>query len=231
LSGGNGREDAAILSSKTSAEIAYRKILQSILENKLPKGEFLSQRMLAELSETSIISVREALKRLEFEHLLESIPRWGYRIPVETRERIINLYGIREALEVMVAYLLAKTADEEQLTRIFSKAEECDLIQTTGENSIERFAARHRELHLFMAESTGNEQLMKELERLGLRSLLYQSAKSTWAREVDNWEYWHRSLAEAIMSRDTCRAQEAMHKHIQHGLHHDLKMFDEGLFQ
>ncbi|NQT57865.1 MAG: GntR family transcriptional regulator [Bacteroidetes bacterium] len=220
-----------ILHQKTSSDIAYTAILQAILESELPKGEFLSQRMLADLSGTSIISVREALKRLEHEHLLESIPKWGYRIPVETRERIIALYSIREALEVMVAYLLAKSITEENAKLVYALAEECDLIRTDGENSIKEFSGKHRDLHLFMAECTGNYLLKKELQRLGLRSLLYQSAKSTWANEVDNWEFWHRSLVEAILSHDIVKAQEAMHKHIQHGLHHDLIMFDRGLFR
>ncbi len=98
---------------KTSSEKAYQALLREILGGSLPKGEFLSQRMLAELADTSIISVREALKRLEYEYLLESVPKWGVRIPVETRARIKDLYGIREALEVMVAYLLCKKNDQE----------------------------------------------------------------------------------------------------------------------
>ena len=56
---------------KTSSEKAYQALLREILGGSLPKGEFLSQRMLAELADTSIISVREALKRLEYEYLLE----------------------------------------------------------------------------------------------------------------------------------------------------------------
>lgn len=206
-------------------------MLKAILENRLPKGEFLSQRMLAALAETSIISVREALKRLEHEHLLEFVPKWGYLIPVETRERIISLYGIREALEVMIAYLLSQSLSEENARRLYKLAEECDLIHTDGEKSLNEFAKKHRELHLMMAEYTGNIHLKKELERLWLRSLLYQSAKSTWAGDVKNAEFWHRSLVEAILTRDENRAQKAMHEHIQHGQFHDLKMFDQGLLK
>src|SRR6056297_234479 len=90
----------------TSSEKAYRKLLEAILENKLERGEFISQRKLAVIAETSIVSVREALKRLEHEYLIEFIPKWGVRIPIETRERIIELYAVREALEVMTSYLL-----------------------------------------------------------------------------------------------------------------------------
>ena len=218
------------MDQRTSSEKAYRAILQAILEGQLPKGEFLSQRMLASIAGTSIISVREALKRLEHEHILEAIPKWGVRIPLETRERIQGLYGVREALEVMVAYLLCTQNDPVVAKEIMEKATECDLITTEGEGSVEYFAQKHRELHLLMAERSGNRHLKIELERLGLRSLLYQSAKSTWASEVADWRNWHRNLVGEIFSCDPARAQEAMHQHIQHGLHHDLLMFDRGMF-
>ena len=212
----------------TASDKAYRAILQAILENKFPKGEFLSQRKLATLAGTSIISVREALKRLEHEHMLESVPKWGVRIPVETRERIISLYGIREALEVMVAYLLAKTISDSDAEVLYQKAEECDLMHLDSNYTIEAIAKNHRALHLWMAEKAGNFAIKKELERLGLRSLLYQSRKPRETDAIANWERWHRWLVEEILSHDTTRAQEAMHRHIQHGLQHDLYMFDQG---
>ena len=91
--------------------------------------------------------------------MLESVPKWGVWILLEKRERIIALYGVREALEVMVAYLLAKTISD------------------------------------------------------------------------DNWEWWYRWLVEEIISHDTIWAQEVMHHRIQHGLHHDLFMSDQGMLQ
>lgn len=214
----------------TSAEKAYHRIQKAILEGELPRGDFLSQRMLAELAGTSIISVREALKRLEHEHFLESVPRWGVRIPRETRESITDRYALREAIEVMVAYLLSRNIDSRNADELRLRADECDAIAVDDADAVSRFADRHRELHLFMAECTGKQLLKSELERLGLRSLLYQSARTTWAQRVDNWQRWHRSLVDEILSGDSVRAQQAMHHHVQHGLHHDLQMFEEGLF-
>jgi len=215
------------MSGESSSEKAYRNILEAILDNRLQIGVFLSQRKLAEIAGTSIISAREALKQLQHEYYLEHVPRWGYRIPLETRGLIIERYALREAIEVMVAYILSGLEDRSFAPELSRRAEECDLIRTDDTDSITRFAKKHRELHLYMAECTGNQLLYRELERLGLRSLLNQSAKLTWAQEVDNWERWHRNLIDEILSGDPCRAQEAVHKHIQHGLYHDLKKFDE----
>ena len=121
---------------ETSAEKAYQAILKHILEGELPRGEFLSQRMLAEIADTSIISVREALKRLENDRLIESIPRWGVRIPIETRERIVEMYGVREAVEVMIAYLLCKDNNQRSKKEILKLADEIDGIDTTNPDNI-----------------------------------------------------------------------------------------------
>jgi DNA-binding GntR family transcriptional regulator len=214
----------------TSSEKAYQAILKVILEGTLPRGEFLSQRMLAELADTSIISVREALKRLEYEHLIESIPKWGVRIPVETRTRIKDLYGIREALEVMVAYMLCTKNDRKAAEDLYQIADEIDNIDTSVTENIEKLSKRHRKFHLYMAESTGNNQLLVELKRLSLWSLLYQDPKKVWEVREINWKTWHKDLVNEIFSLDPARAQEAMHKHIQHGMQGDLMKFDEGFF-
>ena len=215
----------------TCSEKAYQALLEAILTDKFPKGEFLNQRMLAAFAGTSIISAREALKQLAHEHIVESIPKWGVRIPIDTRQRITDLYRVREGLEVMAAYLLNKLDNPASMEELYHKAEECDRISTEAADGVDLFARTHREFHLLLAEKTGNTYLQKELERFALRSYLYQSAKSTWAYEVHDWQHWHRNLVTEIFSQDAVRAQEAMHAHIEHGLHNDLILFEQGLFK
>jgi DNA-binding GntR family transcriptional regulator len=216
-------EDLAALSS---ADKAYNKLRKAILGNELPRQEFLSQRMLAELTETSVISVREALKKLEYEGLIESIPRWGVRIPIDTREALIERYTVREALEVMSAYLVSRHVEPEQAATLRKLAEDCDSLMSVDEEHVPEFSTRHQQLHLYLAECSGSTLIKKELERLNIQALLFQSAKRVWARQVRNWERWHRNLIEDILSGDHQRAQEAMHNHIQHGLRYNLKVFE-----
>ncbi|MFP4178810.1 MAG: GntR family transcriptional regulator [Spirochaetaceae bacterium] len=208
---------------KTSAEKAYTIILNAVKENILPRNTFLSQRKLAEMAGTSIISVREALKRLEQEGVFEAIPKWGVRIPEASKERLIETYQVREGIETMVAYILSQHVNAEDKKHIYRLAEECDNIKVEGRESIIHFSEKHQELHLYMAGCTGNTQLREQLERIGLRIIIYQSAKFTWFQQVENWEYWHRGLVDKIFSGDTSLAQQAMHEHIQHGLHYDIR--------
>ena len=212
-------------SMQTSVQKSYNILLKSIMEDRLPKNSFLSQRKLATMTDTSIISVREALKKLEHQGIIEAIPQWGVRIPVPTKERLIETYQVREAIEVMVAYILTQHADEQQKEQLYRMAEVCDTIEVGNEESILHFSEKHRDLHLYMAECTGNRHLKEHLEQIGLRMIIFQSAKCTWFQQIDNWEYWHRGLLDKIFSGDINTGQQAMHEHIQHGLHSDLRMF------
>jgi DNA-binding GntR family transcriptional regulator len=211
---------------QTASEKAYERILSAITQDKLPKGQFLSQRDLAALADTSVVSVREALKRLESEGLIEAVPRWGVRIPVETKTSLEERYRVREALEVMAVYLLSQAFDAETAQKLREMARACDEIQERDMYHIEEFYERHQQLHLTIAESTGIELLKKELERIQLRGLLFRSAQKTWTRRLkEEGERWHRDLIEAILSGDPRLAQETMHRHIQFGLEHDLEVF------
>ncbi len=197
------------------------------MENQLPKEVFLSQRMLANMTGTSVISTRDALKQLSHEGLLDFIPRWGYRIPKTTRTHIIEQYGLREALEVMVAYLLAVGTTEEQQTKLREYAGLCDSLHKTTSEDLSQISQTHRDLHLFMAECTGNTLLRKELGLLTIRSLRFQGRKELWTGDIEHPETWHSYLIDEILSGDSDRAQKAMHEHIQHGMNFDLRMFDD----
>ena len=213
----------------TNVDKAYQILLKQIIEKKLPAGEFLSQRKLSETTHTSVVSLREALKRLEGEGVLEAVPRWGVRIPVETEQDLVYRYELREVMEVLAALKISQGIDLEKAKTLRKLAAECDAIDGADTEHILEFAEKHRELHIFLAECSGNPLLAKELERLRVRSLMFQSAKTTWAKDVTNkrWKRWHRDLIEEILSGDSVRAQEAMRAHIRHGLANDLKFFNE----
>lgn len=196
------------------------------MENTLEKGKFLSQRKLAVLTGTSVVSVREALKRLEYENLIEMIPKWGVRIPEHTRDRIIQLYAVREGLEVMVAYILSQRVEEIDADSLHRAAAECDRVETDTPEGLDHYAMLHRDLHLMLAQTTENKILKTELERLRVRSLLFQSDKVKWQKNIANPKRWHQELIEEILSGDAQRAETAMHRHVQHGLQYDLEIFD-----
>ncbi|MBL4702200.1 MAG: GntR family transcriptional regulator [Phycisphaeraceae bacterium] len=60
---------------KTSEQITYERLKDLIVDNKLPQGEFLSQRKLAESVGATLVTLRSSLRSLENDGLVENVPR------------------------------------------------------------------------------------------------------------------------------------------------------------
>ena len=102
------------------AEKAYEEILNQLLSKKLRPGDLIDRRQIANDLDVSLMPVSEAVKRLEYEGLLEAMPRRGTRVPVPDREDILAQMVVREALECQAARMVAgpevQNAAEELLT-------------------------------------------------------------------------------------------------------------------
>ena len=206
----------------TVEEQAYRSLRQAILRGDLPAGEFLSQRKLASLSGTSVISVRGALRRLENEGLIENVPRLGVRIPAETPETVADRYFMRETLEVAAVRRIAGKLDKVQTANLKKLARECDHIQGTDPAAVERFADAHMRLHLLIASCSGSPLLEESIRCLKLRGLMAMNAQRGWAQARDSGPRHHQDLVAVIVTGDTGRAVRAMSRHIRRGLRHEL---------
>ncbi len=111
---------------KTKEEKACDALREFILSGAVPTGEFFSQRRLADRIGAAVVTVRAALRQLENEGLVESIPKWGVRIPQETRASLQDRYYLREVFEVeAVGQIVSRrdVIDKETLRRL---AIQCD---------------------------------------------------------------------------------------------------------
>ena len=110
-------------------ERAYLHIQQLLLSGKLEAGSSVSEQMLAKDLGSSRTPIREAMNQLAAEGLLEPSPNGGMIVTQLGREDIIELYELREALEV---YAVGKDAGFEPLRAWFSALYEVLLGQSQG---------------------------------------------------------------------------------------------------
>ena len=207
----------------TVEQQAYHALRKEILGGGFPAGEFLSQRKLAARSGASVISVRGALRTLENEGLIENVPQWGVRIPVDTPETIEDRYFMREVLEVAAVRRMAGKLDKIQIAQLKELARECDGIKGEDDAAVERFADAHMRLHLLIASCSGSALLEESLRRLKLRSLMALNAKRGWAQARDRSPRHHQDLIKILVAGDTPRAARAMARHVRRGLKHELQ--------
>ena len=98
------------------ADQVFEHIETDILSGKYQRGEILTEsRLCAELG-VSRTPIREALRRLEQEHLIEETGKGSVVVGI-TEKDLADIFMIREQLEGMVAALAAENRTEEQFRR------------------------------------------------------------------------------------------------------------------
>ena len=203
---------------KTSEEITYNRLKTLIIDNKLPQGEFLSQRKLAESVGTTIVTLRSSLRLLENDGLLENIPKWGVRIPVESEESIKERYYVRELLEVGAIDKMLDIHDLSIKSILEEKAAECDAVKLASSESFKDFAKKHTDLHLTIIRLSGNKLLYRELNRLNFRSMMLSNSKYGWALHRESFtDSHHRDFIKKLFDNSRQEALEAAREHIREG--------------
>ena len=138
----------------------------AIVNMDLLPGQVLVERELCEMTSASRPSVREALRQLESEGLVESRNGRGTVVAAPTRERAEQLYEVRAELEGMAAELFARRADADQraaLHRAFAAVAEA------AESGNVSMLGPKDELYRVLADGAGNPILSEMLAGLQRR--------------------------------------------------------------
>jgi len=110
-----GRSRRAPLPKPTAVALAHAQLRQSILAERLKPGEWLRQEELATGLSMSRQPIREALRLLGEEGLVELTPHRGARVTPLSLEELEEIYGARIGLEGLIARYAAVKIDEQAL--------------------------------------------------------------------------------------------------------------------
>lgn len=110
-----GRARRSSLPKPTAVALAHAQLRQSILFERLKPGEWLRQEELASRLSMSRMPIREALRLLGEEGLVELSPHRGARVALLSLEELEEIYGARIGLEGLVARYAAVKIDAQKL--------------------------------------------------------------------------------------------------------------------
>src|SRR5918996_149151 len=165
---------------QTKEAIAYERLKMLILSGEIQKNEFLSQRALARHVDTNLTTLRTALRQLERDGLIENVPKWGVRVPLETEERLLDLYFMRELLETGAVRRIVKRRKEVDFATLAKKAEECDARARKLPKNIVEYSQSHFDFHMELARQSGSELLARSLRGIHFRSWLLWHDLRLW---------------------------------------------------
>lgn len=194
--------------------IVYQELKRRIIEKELAPGEKVNQDHLKEELDVSRTPIQSALVKLEQERLVDLIPRRGFFVRKITMEETVTYYEIREVMEGLAARKAAKYISDEQskkLDRFFSN------IPISDENiGSKKYAIEDRNFHLYVLEIAHTELLSDMFSTFNILTISYQLPfQSGLIRAPRETIEEHRSIIEAICSRNSEQAETLMKNHLR----------------
>jgi DNA-binding GntR family transcriptional regulator len=165
--------------------------------------------------------IREALKRLQTENLVEVVPRQGLFVADITITDLQQIYEVRVEIEALCARLAAERFAPEHLAEMQVLIAE---YQANDQTDKKWLLDHDRRLHHLLAWATGNKFLYSEFEHLYNLSIRiwYLALTRIHPRDIDVEA--HLGILAAIETKDSCLAGERMREHIHH-FHNTIKSY------
>jgi DNA-binding GntR family transcriptional regulator len=213
---------AAVSDHPSLRELVYRRIKDAILGGRLEPGERIVEQSLSNELGVSRSPVREALRRLEQEGLVEATPRRGVSVAAPTVREVTNVYTIREALEGLAARLAASNVDHESLAamaRILVRME--DAIRR---GDIKGASRADTQFHARLLEATDNQRLVDLTSQLADLVRRVRAAVLAEPGRAEAALSEHRAILEALAAQDADAAERHMRAHVQRARDHMLRI-------
>lgn len=192
---------------------AYKALRKAILGRKIPPGQKLVVRALAEGLGLSPTPVKEALSALEREGLVVAVPHRGYFVLEPGLEDVREIYSLREVLEGLAARLAVQNHGKallRKLERLFEK--QC---QAADQRDIEAYGDLDLAFHRCFWEASGNKRLLATAETIDgqIRMLINSSAAIPGRLSRSRAE--HESILQAVRDGNPEAAEAAMRTHVR----------------
>jgi DNA-binding GntR family transcriptional regulator len=204
--------NAAEASTGPASQRVADYLRDAILGGQIGPGQRVRQADIAERFGASRLPVREALRMLEAEGLIEHETNKGARVPRLDMHEVDVIYQMRERLEPLALSESIPHLDADDLLRL-------DEIQTQIETSCDvgRFLELDRELHLLSYAGCQIDQLTAMVTRLWNSTQHYRRAFVSSSGPGRMWviNAEHRLLLDAIERRDTTDAERYLSGHIR----------------
>jgi DNA-binding GntR family transcriptional regulator len=204
-----------MLQPRSLVELATARLRGEILSGALEPGERLVEEQLTQRFQISRAPLREALRLLAEQGLVEHLPRRGVRVTTYSDRDFDELFAVRDALERFAVSLVRDRKPEELDTAPLEEA--MTGLRTAAEQG-DRLAAStaHRAFHLALVALADSRQLLVAYEPLILKLQLYMAANLR--READassptEGVRRHQRLYEAVLSGDPSRIEKELERH------------------
>ena len=199
------------------ADQVFEHLEKDILSGKYQRGEILTESKLSIELGVSRTPIREALRRLEQEHIIEESGKGSVVIGI-TEKDLDDIFLIRKSLESMAASLAAKNRTEAQLKELLDALELQEFY--LSKLDADQIKLMDNKFHNTLYKLSGSMTFYDVLLPLHKKVQKYRKAsvenKSRAAASVEE----HRKIYEAIKEGNSQKAALYAEKHIENAYNH-----------
>jgi len=189
-------------------EQVAERISQAILHGDYQPGQRIPEQSIADQYQISRGPVREALRLLESEGVIEILPRRGAHVTSLTVEEVTDIFNIRAALIGLSVRLASENMQPDQLSQMKSWVSRLGKI-CTEPDATEEYVSISFRVSLFVGRIYGNERLYEMLRSLSRQTVRYTAlGLATPARRRRSARNW-RAMLRAIQQGDGDAAERA----------------------
>ncbi len=194
---------------RTKQELIYQELLDGIQTGRFKPGERLDMEAIARRVGASRTPIREAIRRLESEGLVTSVPHRGTIVAKLSLEEIAELYHIRAVLEGLAARLAAQNLTTAEADALLGM---CDKM-CAAEVDEETFLRMNREFHEIINNAAQSPLLHEYIANLYASTSRYRRLTATFPGRLDELRSEHRALADALVAGDAAEAERTANLH------------------
>jgi len=214
-----------------SADKLISQITQDISSGVLRPGDQLEEADLADRFQVSRTPIREAIRAMVSDGLLETRPRKGAFVRVLTSEELLDLFEVAAELEGMACRLAAGSLTEEHARAIKLQLEKCKTAVASNDrkkysiqlekcktavasNDRKKYSIENLDFHTAIHKASRNKWLISQLKQIGIHLNAYRSIpydmRGRLAKSVEE----HEEIYKAILDGDESKASDLMRNHM-----------------
>lgn len=199
------------------ADQVFEHLETDILSGKYSKGETLTESKLSVELGVSRTPIREALRRLEQEHLIEEAPKGVVVVGISEKD-LEDIFQIREKLEGQVGAMAAQNRTDEQLDILREAVEFQEFY--LGKQNPDRIKSMDSRFHETVYKMSGSTIFYDVLMPLHKKILKYRRASVSDSSRAEASVSEHRAIYEAIAACDSVLASRLITEHLNNAYSH-----------
>lgn len=199
------------------ADQVFEQLEEDILSGKYKRGDILTENTLSLNLGVSRTPIREALRRLSQEHLIDESGKGSVVVGI-TEQDLKDIFVVREKLETLVVSFAAKNATDEQLEKLKETLELQEFYVDKG--NPEQIKQMDNRFHYMIYKMCGSTVFYDTLVPLHKKIQKYRRISVEKESRAKASVAEHRDIYDALIKRDAEKAEKATLIHISNAYDH-----------